>query len=169
MLVDATNSKTIVTGAIRQAAKATGASFDYLWRPPRSSSNLNATASASTSSAKGLFQFIEQTWLAMVKGGGVGARSRPLRRLDHADAVGQLRRAGCGGARRDPQPALRPTASAALAGAFTQRNASELTHRLNRPPSEENYIAHFLGSGGAARLTTLAANWPASRPAAHFP
>ena len=66
MLVDSSNSTagSTVTGAIRQAAQATGTSFQYLLATAQVESGLNPQAGASTSSARGLFQFIEQTWLA---------------------------------------------------------------------------------------------------------
>ena len=52
-----------ITGAIRQAAQSTGISFDYLLTTAKIESNFNPSAQASTSSAKGLYQFIDQTWL----------------------------------------------------------------------------------------------------------
>jgi soluble lytic murein transglycosylase-like protein len=55
---------TNVTGAIRQASRLTGASFDYLLATAQVESGFNPNSAASTSSARGLFQFIEQTWLA---------------------------------------------------------------------------------------------------------
>ena len=59
-----------VTGAIKQAASATGASFEYLLATAKMESDFNPTAGASTSSARGLYQFIEQTWLGTVKEAG---------------------------------------------------------------------------------------------------
>src|SRR5215831_11967214 len=59
-----------VTGAIKQAASATGASFQYLLATAKMESDFNPSAGASTSSARGLYQFIEQTWLATVKQAG---------------------------------------------------------------------------------------------------
>jgi hypothetical protein len=57
-----------------------------------------------------------------------------------------------------------------MAGAFTKGNASVLSERLGRAPSEgELYIAHFLGVGGAARLIGLAGSNPNSRAADYFP
>src|ERR1700758_5699578 len=63
-----------VTGAIKQAANATGTSFQYMLATAKMESDFNPTAGASTSSAHGLYQFIEQTWLGTVKeaGGQVG-------------------------------------------------------------------------------------------------
>ena len=53
--------------AIRRASRATGVDFDFLMKTARRESAVNPAAKARTSSAAGLFQFIEQTWLATVK------------------------------------------------------------------------------------------------------
>src|SRR6476659_6620488 len=70
--LQATTSNAGVTGAIRDAARSTGASFDYLLATARAESGLNPSASAGTSSARGLFQFIDRTWLATLKQAGPG-------------------------------------------------------------------------------------------------
>jgi soluble lytic murein transglycosylase-like protein len=59
-----------ITGAIRRAAQSTGISFEYLLTTAQIESNLNPSAQASTSSAKGLYQFIDQTWLGTMKQSG---------------------------------------------------------------------------------------------------
>src|SRR5579871_3147545 len=59
-----------VTGAIRQAAQLTGANFQYLLATAQVESNLNPSAAAPNSSAGGLFQFLEQTWLSTLKQAG---------------------------------------------------------------------------------------------------
>jgi hypothetical protein len=157
-----------VAGAIRQASQATGTSFNYLLATAQVESGLNPQAGASTSSARGLFQFIEQTWLATIKqsGGALGYGR-------YADAISK----SAAGQYEVSDPTLRseilklrsdPAANAVMAGAFTKSNADVLRQRLGRSPSEgELYIAHFLGVGGAARLITLAATNPAAR-ASHF-
>src|ERR1700712_793458 len=76
-------SRTRVAGAIKQAASTTGTSFEYLLATAKMESNFDpAAAAAPTSSARGLFQFIDQTWLGTVKEAGAqfgyGA---------HADAI----------------------------------------------------------------------------------
>ena len=170
MLVDPSNSPANagVTGAIRQASQSTGASFNYLLATAQVESGLNPDAGASTSSARGLFQFIEQTWLATIKQSGSA-----LGYARYADAISQT----APGKYEVSDPALRreilklrsdPTANAVMAGAFTKSNADILSQRLGRAPSEgELYIAHFLGVGGAARLISLAATNPNAR-ASHF-
>src|SRR5260370_38762632 len=66
--VDPTRVK--IAGSIKQAASTTGASFEYLLTTAKMESNFNPKAAASTSSARGLFQFIDQTWLGTVKEAG---------------------------------------------------------------------------------------------------
>jgi hypothetical protein len=56
-----------VSDAIRKASEATGTDFDYLLTTAARESNFQARARAETSSAAGLFQFIESTWLQTVK------------------------------------------------------------------------------------------------------
>jgi len=163
MLVDSSNSTAAatVTGAIRQAAQATGTSFQYLLATAQVESGLNPQAGASTSSARGLFQFVEQTWLGTMKQSGAA-----LGYGRYADAITKT----ASGRFEVRDPAMRsqilklrndPTANAVMAGAFTQANAALLAQKLGRSPSEgELYIAHFLGAGGAARLISLAAGNP---------
>ena len=157
MLVDPSNSSagSMVAGAIRQAAQATGTSFNYLLATAQVESGLNPQAGASTSSARGLFQFIEQTWLATMKQAGPA-----LGYGRYADAITKT----ASGRYEVQDPAIRsdilklrndPAVNAVMAGAFTKANAALLSDQLGRAPSEgELYIAHFLGAGGAARLIT---------------
>jgi hypothetical protein len=159
-----------VVGAIRDAAAATGTSFQYLLATARVESGLNPQAAASSSSARGLFQFIDQTWLMTMKESGpslgYGRQAEaitklPSGRYDVADAT----------LKRDIL-ALRndPTANAAMAGAYTQHNAEKLSENIGRSPSEgELYLAHFLGAGGAGRLITMASDKPGASAADAFP
>src|ERR1700723_944172 len=63
-------SRIRVAGAIKQAASSTGSSFEYLLTTAKMESDFNPTAGAPTSSAHGLYQFINQTWLGTVKEAG---------------------------------------------------------------------------------------------------
>lgn len=159
-----------ITGAIRQAAKTSGISFEYLLTTAKIESNLNPTAQASTSSAKGLYQFIEQTWLGTVKGAGTAAGLG-----QYANAITQT----ADGRYEVADPAMRnaimqlrsdPSASAQMAGAFTRANADHLQGAIGRAPTEgELYIAHFLGSDGASKLIGAAASQPSANAANMFP
>jgi hypothetical protein len=171
MLVDATGtSATSVTGAIRQAAQKTGASFDYLLATARVESNLNPGARASSSSAHGLFQFIEQTWLGTMKQAGPA-----LGYGRYADAIektssGRYVVQDAGLRREILNLRSDPTANALMAGAFTKRNGEQLAARIGRGPTEgELYLAHFLGAAGAGKLISLAAASPQANAAEVFP
>src|SRR5690242_21833986 len=63
-------SRLKIATSIKQAASTTGASFEYLLTTAKMESNFNPKAGATTSSAHGLFQFIDQTWLGTVKEAG---------------------------------------------------------------------------------------------------
>jgi hypothetical protein len=171
MFVDSTGTQgAAVIGAIRNAARATGADFQYLLATAQVESGLNPTASVSSSSAKGLFQFIDQTWLTTLKESGPA-----LGYGRYADAIAQTP----SGHYAVPDPAMRqqimalrddPAANAAMAGAFTQQNAAALRQRIGRDPSEGDlYVAHFLGAGGASQLINLANQSPGSTAASAFP
>jgi hypothetical protein len=159
-----------MTGAIRDAARQTGAGFDYLLNTALRESNLNPNAKAKTSSATGLFQFIDQTWLGTLKQSGPS-----LGYGKYADAISrtpQGRFVVNDPTMREQIFALRkdPTANAVMAGAFANSNAKVLTDRLGRKPSDgELYIAHFLGASGAARFISAAEARPDTKAASLFP
>ena len=134
--VTSVGAATQVTGAIRQAAQATGASFNYLLATARLESNLNPAARAPTSSASGLFQFIEQTWLGTMKTSGAG-----LGFGVYADAISFNPASGrydvADPGMRQAIMALRndATASAALAGAYTRDRKSTRLNSSHMPVS----------------------------------
>jgi hypothetical protein len=159
-----------INSAIQAASRTTGTSFDFLLRTAARESAFNPTAKASTSSARGLFQFIDTTWLAMVKEEG------PRYGLaQYASAIDKT--ANGFYVVRDPAKRAEilklrddPNASALMAGAFASRNSDYLTASIGRPPtSGELYIAHFLGASGARKLISLAQNQPSVSAAGAFP
>jgi len=159
-----------IAGTIKNAASATGTSFEYLISAAKMESNLNPSAQASTSSARGLFQFIEQTWLGTVKEAGAAFGFGK-----YADSISK----SSSGSYSVSDPALRqeilklrddPAASAAMAGVLTQSNSFKLTGAIGRRPTDgELYIAHFMGVGGASKLITKAEGNPGASGAAMFP
>lgn len=151
-----------VSAAIANAARATGNNFAYLLAQARLESGLDPTARATTSSARGLYQFTGATWLRTLDRHGASYG------LDWASA------AIAGGRVRDPAMraqllALRddPQLSALMAGELANDNRAALTGALGRAPDDaELYLAHFLGGEGATRfLTALAADPGQSAPA----
>ncbi|MBI2714729.1 MAG: lytic transglycosylase domain-containing protein [Rhizobiales bacterium] len=165
-----TNAASQITGAIKQAARSTGISFEYLLTAAKIESNLNPSAQASTSSAKGLYQFIEQTWLGTIKASGPANGYG-----NYADAISR----SADGRYAVADPTMRaeimrlrgdPAASAMMAGSFTRSNAEQLRGAIGRQPSEgELYLAHFLGPGGAAKMIGAASVQPRTNAADLFP
>jgi len=159
-----------VVSAIREGAEKTGAGFDYLLKTAQRESALAPDAKAKTSSATGLFQFIEQTWLSMVKQEG------PKQGLSsYADAItttdsGRLTVSDPVAREKILQMRNDPQVAAVMAGAFTQKNRDQLTSSLGRQPNAgELYMAHVLGSRGASELIQAAANDPGRVAAKDFP
>lgn len=155
--------------ALLKASQKTGVSFDYLLNTAQRESSLNANAKAQTSSATGLFQFIESTWLHTLKTEGpkLGlekyADHISLNKDGHYDVADKDQRKAILDLRKNPE------ISALLASAFTQNNANYLEQTLKRQPTAgELYIAHFLGPRDAARLIDLAATSPDKKADALF-
>lgn len=154
-----------VRASIARAAQKTGVDFDYLLAQAKLESSLDPSARASTSSAAGLYQFTNGTW---------------LRTLDRHAAAHGLDWAGAaieGGRIADPSMranimALRydADASALMAAELANDNKAELTVALGRQPdAAELYLAHFLGSAGAGEFLTALASNPAQSAAAILP
>lgn len=143
-----------VANVIRAAAARTGVDFSYLMAQARVESGLNPKAQARTSSARGLYQFTNATWLETVRKHGA---AHGLGWAAEAIASGA---AGAGSAARATILGLRDNAEAAalMAGEFARDNGASLEKRLGRAVGATDlYMAHFLGSGGAAKfLRTLA-------------
>jgi len=159
-----------VTGAIRRAAASTGANFDYLLAAAKVESNLDPNLTVSTSTATGLFQFIDQTWLGVMKTAG-----RAFGFGRYADAITQTssgRYVVEDASLREEMMKLRkdPAANAVMGGVITQQNAAVLASRIGRKPTEgELYVAHFFGPYAAARVIELAGSNPSADAAAMFP
>ena len=156
--------------AIYNASSATGVDFKYLFNQARVESSLNPEAKARTSSATGLYQFIEQSWLGVVaKHGdehGLGWAASAITR-------------GSDGRYRVADPAMRSAildlrrdanASAAMAAEFASDNRDHLERRLGHTvESVDLYLAHFLGAAGATKFLRHHDANPGTAAAAIFP
>jgi hypothetical protein len=157
-----------VVAALQNAAAATGSDFHYLLGTAMRESSLKANAQSATSSAAGLFQFIDQTWLGLVKGHGaahgLGAEANAITR-------GTDGRWHAGFA-QDAILALRkdPNLSALMAGEYAKSAGASLSAALGRPVcGGELYAAHFLGPEAACKLIRLAESNPGANAAQQFP
>src|SRR4051794_19295504 len=163
-------SRVRIAGAIKQAASSSGTSFEYLLATAKMESNFNPSASASTSSARGLYQFIDQTWLGTVKEAGAH-----LGYGNYADAITK----SPSGNYSVSDPAARnaimklrddPAAASSMAAVLTNSNSFRLTGKIGRRPTDgELYMAHFMGVGGAAKLIANAEDNPRVSGARLFP
>ena len=152
-----------VQSAIKNASEKTGVGFDFLVKMARRESALDPSAKAATSSAAGLFQFIEQTWLGAVK--AYGARHGLSAAASHIDRTADGRFTVENAERRTEILNLRFDAkkASALAAELTRENKTALEDRLGRPVGGADlYAAHFLGVAGASKLLSA----PASAKAA---
>jgi hypothetical protein len=159
-----------VGSAIRQAALSTGMDFSYLLGQAKIESGFNPNARARTSSATGLFQFVEQTWLATVKQHGA----------DHGLgwAAAAIEK-GPNGRYHVTDPAARqaildlrkdPSAAASMAAEFASDNKKYLERRLGRAAEPVDlYLAHFLGAGGASKFLAAQDSDPAAAAASVVP
>ncbi|HHG90810.1 MAG TPA: lytic transglycosylase domain-containing protein [Devosia sp.] len=155
---------------LNRAGDKSDVDFDYLVQTAMRESSLNPSAKARTSSAVGLFQFLEGTWLEVMKQEGG--------RLGYSNYVQAIERNAQGryvvrdSELRQEILALRedPQVSADLAAAFTRRNGEYLENRFGRRPSPgELYIAHFLGARGAERMFNAGLENPDQIAASLFP
>ena len=142
-----------VEQAIWQASQETGVDFAYLMEKAAVESSFQPDLKATTSSATGLYQFIDSTWLSAMKAHGAEHGLG-----QYADAI--QRRAD--GGLTVPDPTMRrqilelrkdPKVSAELAAELTKDNKATLESRLGTPVgSTELYLAHFLGAAGAGKF-----------------
>lgn len=142
-----------IVNAIKAASIKTGVSFTYLMEKAAAESNFNPTVKAKTSSATGLFQFIESTWMDMVN--------------KHGDKIGidtDQSRQDLLNLRKDPEIA------SIMAAKFADDNKSYLEKTIGGDiGNTELYFAHFMGAGGASAFLDQLKKNPLSVGADLFP
>jgi len=114
--------------AIKEACDRTGVPMSYMLAMADRESGFNPQAAARTSSAKGLYQFIDGTWDAMVA------------RYGGQDNVGR-------------GDVFSARANALMGARYTQENMAVLRRAgVTDPSPGQLYMCHFLGGGGATTL-----------------
>ena len=158
-----------VVAALRNAAAATGSDFHYLLGTAMRESSLKPNAQSGSSSATGLFQFIDQTWLGLVKehgaqyGLGNFAAAITKRSDGHYHAEPSAKQTILA-LRKDPD------VCALMAGEYAKTTQGALRASLGREIcGGELYAAHFLGADSAGKLIKLAGSDPSASAAAQFP
>lgn len=142
-----------IVNAIKTASAKTGVSFTYLMEKAAAESNFKADAKAKTSSATGLFQFIESTWMDMVKKHGA----------KYGINTDQSRQ-NLLNLRKDP------TLASYMAAEFASDNKAHLEQTVGgNIGNTELYFAHFMGAGGASGFLSQLKKNPMSIAADLFP
>jgi len=142
-----------VTNAIKHASSKTGVSFTYLMEKAAAESNFNPTIKAKTSSATGLFQFIESTWMDMMNKHGA----------KHGIDTDQSRK-DLLNLRKDPEIA------SIMAAEFAGGNKAHLEQTVGGDiGNTELYFAHFMGAGGASAFLSQHKKNPLAIAADIFP
>jgi hypothetical protein len=160
----------VVEGAIQRASQATGVDFSFLMKTANRESGLNPGAKSGASSAAGLFQFVEQTWLSTLKQHGAKHGYARYADLIQKGEDGRYHVGGADAKRAVMDLRLDPHAASMMAGELTSDSAAYLKGRTGRAPTAgELYAAHFLGPQGSAKLIEAAQRQPGATAAHLFP
>ena len=160
----------VVEAAIQRASDATGVDFSFLMKTANRESGMNPAAKAGSSSASGLFQFVEQTWLSTLKQHGSKYGYARYSDLISKGSDGRYHVSGDEARRAVMDLRLDPHASSLMAGELTSDSAAYLKGRTGRSPTAgELYAAHFLGPQGSARLIEAVQTRPGASAASLFP
>jgi hypothetical protein len=154
--------------SILKAAHVTGVDPVYMMTLADVESSLSPEAKAPTSSAQGLFQFIDRTWLETVRNHaadyGFAAAAEAIKMVDGDPTVSDKDRAWVMGLRTDPY------FSALMAGELIKDVERALQAQGERELAEaELYIAHFLGANSAVRFLDALDQDPNMKAAKLFP
>lgn len=159
-----------VASAIKNAAAKTGVDFSYLLGKAAQESGFDANAKAATSSASGLYQFTNQTWLRMVKSYGA--------KYGLGNYASQITQSADGSAKVDNPSARQailnlrndPQVSALMAAELDKENLGSLQANVGgKIGATELYLAHFLGAGGASAFLNQMKSSPDAQAATALP
>jgi len=141
-----------VVDAIRDASQRSGVDFKYMLAKAQTESSFDPRAKARTSSASGLYQFIESTWLKTVRDHGA--------KYGLGDAAAQIED-DFSGTPRVRDPAARRSI---LDMRFDPKTASVMAAEFAK-----SNLAQLLRAGGATRFLASYRNDPQRIAAAQFP
>ena len=150
---DSVFSRKAIDSFIAEASVLTDIPDHYLAHLAERESAFDPVAAAGTSSAKGLYQFTESTWLDLFARHGPDHGQEALAKHIKIAANGRPSVESARIKRRILNLRFDPKLSTFMAAHYAREQRAFLTRRLDRQPNyAELYIAHFLGAGGAAKL-----------------
>lgn len=151
-VISGLNAPTHIVNYIQRASDETGVDFSYLVHQAKAESSFDPNAKARTSSATGLFQFIERTWLDLAEKHGHKYGLEGLSKQELLDK------------RKDPEIA------SMMAAELATENKAVLEARTNEDiGATELYFAHFLGAGKASDFINARAENGDAKAAYLFP
>lgn len=155
-----------VVKAIRTASEKTGVDFSYLLHKAGTESSFRTDIKAKTSSATGLFQFIDSTWLEMVnKYGDKYGLAKEAAQIDN-----DLRVSNNAAKRSILHLRKDPELSSLMAAEYAAENKAFLERTVGgRIGNTELYLAHFMGPSGAAAFINEHRHNPSNIAADIFP
>lgn len=145
-----------IVRASQQVAGLSGHSFSAILAQATQESGLNPAAKNKTSSAAGPFQFLERTWLDLVRRHGSAYGLGDLaRQIENRNGIPVIKNAAVRKQILDLRHDV--DVSAGMAGRYLAEGRERLEKRLKRPATEaESRIAYVMGVGGAAKLIKTA-------------
>lgn len=163
-LVDKAGAK--IASAIQNASTKTGVDFSYLLKQAQIESSFKTDVKASSSSATGLYQFIDKTWLSMVnKYGDKYGLS------DLASQINDNGKVACNNVKKEILELRKnPELCSLMAAELAADNKAHLEKSTGKEAgATELYMAHFMGPAGASKFLNALDKNPNANAAALFP
>ncbi|WP_409564382.1 transglycosylase SLT domain-containing protein [Methylobacterium sp. J-076] len=156
-----------VVDTIVKASEEAGVDPVYMMALADKESSFDTDAKAATSSAQGLFQFVQVTWLELIRDFG----PRYGLTEEAASVKGSGPAITVAGGMKDHVLSLRndPRVAALMAAELSKRDRDRIEARVGRPLSTtEMYLAHFLGGASAGKFLALSSEKPDETAAKAF-
>ncbi|HAJ90931.1 MAG TPA: flagellar biosynthesis protein FlgJ [Rhodospirillaceae bacterium] len=155
-----------VAAAIQNASHKTGVDFSYLLQQAQIESSFRTDVKACSSSATGLYQFIDSTWLSMVNKYGD--------KYGLSDLADQINDNGKVASNTVKKQILELRKNPELCSLMAAEMASDNKDYLEQCTGQtagatELYMAHFMGPAGAGKFLKAMAKNPDANAAAMFP
>ncbi len=155
-----------VVGAIQNASAKTGVDFSYLLQQAKIESSFKTDAKACSSSATGLYQFIDRTWLSMVNkyGDKYGLSDLSSQISENGTVKNASVRQQILDLRKNPEIA------SLMAAELASDNKAYLESCTGQTADATDlYMAHFMGPAGAAKFLKALDKTPDANAATLFP
>ena len=155
-----------IAGAIRNASSKTGVDFSYLLQQAKVESSFQSDAKACSSSATGLYQFIDSTWLSMVHryGDKYGLSDLASQIDDNGKVANASVKKQILDLRKDPE------ICSLMAAEMASDNKEYLESCTGQTAdSTDLYMAHFMGPAGVAKFLKAMDKTPGASAADMFP